>query len=252
VRIVYHVVYLLDVLRPQSWSLYDGSYTPSVSLALALVLHVSWFRGGLKGYLKRQRALRSGSATRKGNVAGTASTIKGSIDLDDKLLETATQLDDTSTIPSNTLQPGLSNTITPNADTNPDTDTNVNVNVNTPDTDTGTPEDSPLVTPYTPSMTPFSLRDSYVFPHIALPSLGLPTVSLPAMPAIPSLSLTEMNANMSGFKEAVKSRWEEQRGRFGGGRLDVTGLRLRRNGGHGAEVDDRKAKVDVQEVRLND
>lgn len=86
---------------------------------------------------------------------------------------------------------------------------------------TGTPDDSPLVTPYTPSVTPMSLRDSY------LPTLGIPTLSLPALPSFPT---TDRNF---GFKDAVKSRWEERRVVLGGVNLNLQqgAMNLRRRFG---------------------
>jgi hypothetical protein len=89
----------------------------------------------------------------------------------------------------------------------------------TPDT----PEDSPLLTPRTPSITPFSLRDSY------LSTLAIPNLSLSSLP-IPSFPTTERNF---GFKDAVKSRWEEQRVALGEVNLNLQAgaMNLRRRFG---------------------
>jgi hypothetical protein len=86
----------------------------------------------------------------------------------------------------------------------------------------GTPDDSPLVTPYTPSITPMSLRDSY------LPTLAIPSLSLPALPSFPT---TDRNF---GFKDAVKSRWEERRVVLGGVNFNLQqgAMNLRRRFGN--------------------
>ena len=87
-----------------------------------------------------------------------------------------------------------------------------------------TPEDSPLVTPYTPSAGPIPLRESYIpslhlptLPHMPqfrqLPHLSqLPSVSIPNIPSIPSISeltaaLQAHRENINfGFKDAVRNR----------------------------------------------
>jgi hypothetical protein len=129
-------------------------------------LHVSWFQGGVTGYIKRQRR---------------QTTVK---ETQDEPME-------------NLLEP---------TDISP----------------VGTPDDSPLVTPYTPSITPMSLRDSY------LPTLAIPSLSLPALPSFPT---TERNF---GFKDAVKSRWEERRVVLGGVNLNLQqgAMNLRRRFGN--------------------
>lgn len=201
---------------------------PGVTLSLALILHVSWFRGGLHGYLKRQRAAAKSQSQSRKSEAVTTSASKartGEQIMDDALIDSATKIDET--IPANTLPPAPSTS------------------------NLGTPEDSPLVTPYTPSHTPFSLRDSYVFPNLP--------ITMPTMPHLPTVSIPALSlSDMSGFKDAVRSRWEEQRGMFAavrGGRgmgLDLGNLRLRRRRvGKGAaeERDVNGVKIQVQEVK---
>ena len=178
-------------------------------LSLAGMLHVAWFRGGVNGYIKRH------GAAKKSRVNEEV--------LNEPILLAAVKLDPTviSTLPSAF-------------------------------DDSSTPDDSPLLTPYTPSQTPMTLRDAYLFPSISMPNIpNLSTMSIPAipslsaMPNIPSLSEITAALPMSlntehlnfGFKDAVKSRWGEQRGRFAGmsssGRemvLNIGGLGLGRRG----------------------
>ena len=107
----------------------------------------------------------------------------------------------------------------------------------------GTPEDSPLVTPYTPKTYPMlsnlpTLPNFPTMPHI--PSVSIPSLSdlTAALPAREQLDF--------GFKHAVKSRWEEQKDRFAGMRqgggmrmnLDRVGFRRRGEGGVEMEEDD--------------
>ena len=196
-RILFHAIRLVDTARPSNRAVMGDTWLPTNLLFLAGVLHVSWFRGGLSGYLKRQRA------AEKGRMADKS--------FDEPILDSAIQVDPSiaSHIPSTT--PAL-----------------------------GTPEDSPLITPYTPSQTPMSLRDSYLFPGISIPTLSdLPTVSIPTFSDITAAlpkSLNKENLNF-GFRQAVKTRWEEQREMFVGmgarGRgmgLNLGGMSLRRRG----------------------
>jgi hypothetical protein len=166
IRILYNAVLLIDCLRPSSRAIVGGSWVPAASLFLAGCLHVSWFQGGVAGYLKRQR---------KQNNMAKQDPVEVFQDLD------------------------TSEIISP----------------------AGTPDDSPLVTPYTPSITPMSLRDSY------LPTLAIPSLSLPALPSFPT---TDRNF---GFKDAVKSRWDERRVVLGGVNLNLQqgAMNLRRRFG---------------------
>ncbi|WVQ71788.1 hypothetical protein IAR50_001330 [Cryptococcus sp. DSM 104548] len=60
-RIAYHGTLLFDCLLPSlRKSVLNGSWVPAITLALALVLHVSWFKGGVTGYLRRRELLREG------------------------------------------------------------------------------------------------------------------------------------------------------------------------------------------------
>ena len=193
VRILFHALLLIDTARPANRAVVGDTWVPTILLFLAGVLHVSWFRGGLNGYLKRQRT------AKKGRVADKS--------FNQPILDSAIKVDSS------------------------------NVSHLPPTT---TPEDSPLITPYTPSQTPMSLRDSYLFPSISMPTLSdLPTMSIPTFSDITAAlpkSLNKDNLNF-GFRDAVKTRWEEQRGMFVGmgarGRgmgLNLGGMSLRRRG----------------------
>lgn len=115
--------------------------------------------------------------------------------------------------------------------------------VPTPEFGGVTPEDSPLVTPYTPSQ-PSVMIPAHLFPTITIPTMA----NLP-IPAIPTLSgmaaaLPQAKVNLEqiqfGFKEAVRERlerWEEQRERFAAAGV----ARLRRRAGYA----DEDAIVDV-------
>lgn len=196
IRILYHVGLLLDCLRPVNRALMDGSWVPLSTMSLALVLHASWFQGGVKGYLKRQakESVRPVEAM----LSPTQEVESGN----DALLE---------------------------ADSGP-----------------GTPEDSPLVTPHTPKSYAVlsNLPNLPTMPH--LPSLSnIPTVSIPSLSDFTSALHTRDQLNF-GFKDAVKNRWEEQKGRFNdirrGGGLDLGRLGLRRRGADGL-LDDPDVEV---------
>lgn len=58
-RIIFNSVLLIDALRPSSRALTEGSWVPATILGLALVLHASWMRGGVVGYLKRRSKARA-------------------------------------------------------------------------------------------------------------------------------------------------------------------------------------------------
>jgi hypothetical protein len=168
---LYNAVLFIDCLRPSSRAVVGESWVPAASLFLAGCLHVSWFQGGVAGYLKRQ---------------SKQSKIK------EEPVEVLTNLNPPEISPA------------------------------------GTPDESPLVTPYTPSITPMSLRDSY------LPTLAIPSLSLPALPSFPT---TDRNF---GFKDAVKSRWEERRVVLGGVNLNLQqgAMNLRRRFGSAPNEED--------------
>jgi hypothetical protein len=174
IRILYNAVLLADCLRPSSRTVVGGSWVPAASLFMAGCLHVSWFHGGVLGYLKRKQAL-------------TRSKTASAMDIVENRESVIAEVSDSPAI--------------------------------TPDT----PEDSPLLTPRTPSIIPLSLRDSY------LPTLAIPNLSLSSIP-IPSFPTTERNF---GFKDAVKSRWDERRVALGEVNLNLQAgaMNLRRRFG---------------------
>lgn len=203
-----------------------GSDVPIYGLTGALLLHVGWFKGGLGGYLKRRRIV----GARK---AGMTLPVIEAKDADVSAMGTEGEAMDKA--------------------------------VETEQAGPGTPDDSPLLTPYTPSQTPMTLRDSYLFPSIpsipSIPALSLASISsMKSIPAIPAFAFP----SDLGFKEAVKGRWEEQRGRFedlgismrgrgreafGGLGLGSIGLRRRGMGGGQSRTVDGEGNGDGDEVR---
>lgn len=210
-------------------------------LSLALVLHASWFQGGLTGYLKRRRgalrkkgvkAVQEEVALEKENhEAGETSVLISNYDADNDPINDVPSLVPVSSAAKSIAPSGLLAPSTPPAAL--------------------TPDDSPLVTPYTPSQTPLTLRDSYIFnvsvqlPNITIPTLpNLPTVSIPSIPSLSDfaavLPLLPVRPDLNfGFKDAVKNRWEEQRGRFTGMGIGRGGsmMALRRRGGSKGEAE---------------
>lgn len=103
-----------------------------------------------------------------------------------------------------------------------------------------TPDESPLVTPYTPS------QPSIMIPQNLFPNITMPTMANLPIPNIPTLSgmanaLPQAKVNLEqlqfGFKEAVRERlerWEEQRDR-----LREQRDRLRRRAGWIDEPEDQ-------------
>jgi hypothetical protein len=171
----------------------DGSWVPATMLFLAGAMHVSWFQGGLKGYLKRR-----GQTTTR-TIAEVSH-------------EPVSDLDEVVSADLLASQPG-------------------------------TPDDSPLITPRTPS-----LRDTY------LPTLAIPSIpSLPALylPAVPHRFLDTKGDINFGFKDAVKSRWEDRRATLGGMGMNLNmnlgGLGIRRRTAE-AEQEVDQTKVWVEEV----
>lgn len=205
IRIAYNAVFLADCLRPSSIAITDGSWVPSTMLFLAGALHVSWFRGGVLGYLKRRRAYGGKSVTQPAPPKTVGEPV----------VDAAATLDPS--IPSTTLP--------------------------------STPEDSPLVTPRTPSITPMSLRDSYL-PTLAIPSLPLPKVAVPSLPYLSDLNITLPTRDINfGFKDAVKQHWGDRRTALEGIGLNLGGLGLRRRGRKDKEMR-QETEVRVEEVSV--
>ncbi|WVQ98925.1 hypothetical protein IAU59_006056 [Kwoniella sp. CBS 9459] len=209
-RIAFHAKLLFDCLRPHTrLVVLEGSWVPGVSLGLAMVLHVLWFKGGVAGYLKRRSKARLGPASANQEQARYAQSpmskqhdVRGDrserqvVTTEDAVIKSLAEIDPTvvDTLPIAVPPPSL---LLPNS----------------PETSATTPEWTPLMTPRTPSgaqQTPFN------FPALPqLPTVSIPSITLPI--SITSLSLplpSGLNINSEGFKEAVKSRWEGQRERF--------------------------------------
>ena len=213
IRIVYHIIILIDVLRPVSRHIMHDAYVPIILIALALGLHVSWFRGGLTGYLKRRQTKAKAKKSNEDKATIDHPTIADEAKIDRPVL-----------YPPST-SPQMIATTEP------------------------TPEDSPLVTPYTPSQTPMTLRDSYILNNI--PTLTLPTQLIPSLSDITAAlpkSVRDRQPINFGFRDAVKSRWEEQKGRFGpagrGMGFTLGGLGLRRRNPGSAPRNEDDGSVD--------
>lgn len=195
-RILFHIAILLDCIRPSTRALMDGSWVPISTMTLALVLHVTWFQGGVRGYLKRH--------TKKQTVRSVEQMEPMEIlkEIDGTLLET---------LPNEGSEPG-------------------------------TPEDSPLITPHTPKTYAVlaNLPHLPAMPH--LPSLAnIPNVAIPSLADFTAV-LKPRDQLHFGFKDAVKNRWEEQKGRFNdirrGGGLDLGRLGMRRRASGFGGMDD--------------
>lgn len=221
VRILFHAVLLLNCIRASSRLATNDSWLPTILLTLAGILHVMWFRGGVKGYIRRQRASRNGHAS--------ANTVK------ERVIDTAGE-----------VHPMVNETVPTTPKSQP------------------TPEDSPIVTPYTPSQTPMSLRDSYLFPTLSLPIM--PNLSVMSIPTIPSLSdITaalpkSLNADIPnfGFRDAVKIRWDEQRGKLAdigtrgrGMAIHLGGMSLRRRPIQAGADEEEEVQVMGDEVQAD-
>ncbi|OCF71661.1 hypothetical protein I204_07721 [Kwoniella mangroviensis CBS 8886] len=158
-RILFHSIYLIDCARPSSRAFMGNSWVPTIMLGLALMMHLSWFKGGVTGYIKRQKK----------------SSHKRTIMVDeDPIIEMVSTVDST-----------ISSDVLPSS---------------------STPYESPLVTPHTasPSQIPFFLS------NLNIPAINLPTGII---------DLRSLKENGSGFREAVRNSWDEQKEKFTMGRL---------------------------------
>ncbi|GMK54036.1 hypothetical protein CspeluHIS016_0106220 [Cutaneotrichosporon spelunceum] len=174
-RIMFNAWILVDFTRPTSRAITGGSLVPTVMLALALALHVSWMHGGVTGYLRRRTKVATDA-----KVAQQAADVVVASGEDTPFLVPATPALDPMT-------PSLSPT---------------------------TPDESPLVTPRTPGQAATSIRDNF-FPNIPIPTMpNLPIPAIPTLSDM-AAALPQAKANLNqlqfGLTEAVNRRWEEQR-----------------------------------------
>ncbi|WWC89754.1 uncharacterized protein L201_004680 [Kwoniella dendrophila CBS 6074] len=197
-RILYHTIYLIDCARPSSRAYMGNTWIPTIMLSLALLMHISWFKGGIMGYLKRHNKAKLKYNDKKKNA------IMVGCEISDPVIECAIQLDET--VNQELL---------------------LEENENEDENGGKTPDDSPLITPRTPKQNP-------LLTNLPIPNLSnLPTVLIPSINNIPGLaSLTNTSAN--GFKEAVKHRWDEQKEKFT--QRVALGLKRRFTGDEGDET----------------
>jgi hypothetical protein len=98
-----------------------------------------------------------------------------------------------------------------------------------------------------------SLRDTYL-PTLAIPSIpNLPTLHIPALPQlnVPNRFIGTNGDLNFGFKDAVKSRWEDRRNTLGGMGLNLN-LNLGGLGSRRRAIKVEEAEVRVQEVPVYD
>ncbi|WVF71992.1 hypothetical protein IAT40_006803 [Kwoniella sp. CBS 6097] len=206
-RIAFHAILLVDSLRPSSRAVMDGSLVPGVSLGLAMILHVLWFKGGFVGYLKRRsrssprvQFAHAQPAGRKDQAAHVTSSQQYSAEdsrTEDEALVDEPMIDQLAEIDPTILDTLSSTTPEPSS----------------PQTNLVTPETTPLMTPRTPSQTPFTFPALPHLPTVSIPSLSLP-LSISSLSLPTALNSENLRKGSEGFKDAVKSRWEGQRGRF--------------------------------------
>ncbi|EAL22692.1 hypothetical protein CNBB1410 [Cryptococcus deneoformans B-3501A] len=190
-RIAFHAYLLGDCLRSSSRAVTDGSWVPSIMLALAGALHVMWFKGGVTGYLKRLGR----SKAKAESVEEPCSTMgeildQNSITTGELVLES---LDDSPGTPDD------SPLMTPR-----------------------TPSQTPFVLPAIPSIVIPSFPTLSNLPIVSIPAI--PSISGLSLAEIRATLNKEGAFKLKGneFKEAVKGRWEEHREKF----VERTGLSL--------------------------
>ncbi|KGB79683.1 hypothetical protein I307_03017 [Cryptococcus deuterogattii 99/473] len=188
-RIAFHAYLLGDCLHSSSRTVTDGSWVPSIMLALAGALHVMWFKGGVTGYLRRLGR----SKAKMDSAEELCSTMGGipdqrSITTGQLALES---LDDSPGTPDD------SPLMTPR-----------------------TPSQTPFIFPAIPSITIPSFSTLSNLPIVSIPAI--PSISGLSLAEIRATLNREGKFKLKGteFKEAVKSRWEGHRESF----VERTGL----------------------------
>lgn len=191
-RIVFHAYLLGDCLRSSSRTVTDGSWVPSIMLALAGALHVMWFKGGVTGYLRRlgRSKAKADSAeepcSTMGGIPDQSSITTGQLALE--------SLDDSPETPDD------SPLMTPR-----------------------TPSQTPFIFPAIPSITIPSFSTLSNLPVVSIPAIS--SISGLSLAEIRATLNKEGKFKLKGteFKEAVKGRWEGHRESF----VERTGLSLR-------------------------
>lgn len=185
-RIAFHAYLLGDCLRSSSRTVTDGSWVPSIMLALAGALHVLWFKGGVTGYLRRlgtSKAKADSAEEPLGGIPDQNSVTTGQLALE--------SLDDSPGTPDD------SPLMTPR-----------------------TPSQTPYIFPAIPSITIPSFSTLSNLPIVSIPAI--PSISGLSLAEIRATLNKEGKFKLKGteFKEAVKGRWEGHRESF----VERTGL----------------------------
>lgn len=190
-RIVFHAYLLGDCLRSSSRTVTDGSWVPSIMLALAGALHVMWFKGGVTGYLRRLGR----SKAKADSAEEPCSTMDG---IPDRSSITTGQLA-LESHPGSPETPDDSPLMTPR-----------------------TPSQTPFIFPAIPSITIPSFSTISNLPVVSIPAI--PSISGLSLAEIRATLNKEGKFKQKGteFKEAVKGRWEGHRESF----VERTGLSL--------------------------
>ncbi|ADV19429.1 hypothetical protein I305_03132 [Cryptococcus gattii E566] len=185
-RIAFHAYLLGDCLRSSSRTVTDGSWVPSIMLALAGALHVLWFKGGVTGYLRRLGRSKAKADSAEGPLGGIPD--QNSVTTGQLALES---LDDSPGTPDD------SPLMTPR-----------------------TPSQTPYIFPAIPSITIPSFSTLSNLPIVSIPAI--PSISGLSLAEIRATLNKEGKFKLKGteFKEAVKGRWEGHRESF----VERTGL----------------------------
>ena len=211
IRIAFNAYLLFDCVRPSARQMMDDSWIPTGVISAAMALHTMWFHGGVTGYLKR---------------ASQAKT-------DSRAKVTSTPAPATPETPTKTMPAVSTGALGVILEAEEDL-----IAGDEPDledvSEASTPDDSPLVTPRTPSFGPASyvpslpsmpnLGNFKSIPQLAslptIPQLShrlpsqIPTVSIPSFADLTAALNAHADPTAQSFKEAVKTRWADRRERF--------------------------------------
>lgn len=202
-RILFNAWILGDCAQPSSRALTEGSWAPTVILALALTLHASWMHGGVKGHFRRRA--KAANAAKEAAAVAIADAEEST-----PLLAPTTPALEATTPSLSAVTPDESPLVTPHTPGQPATIVRDNFFPN-------------ITIPTMPNL-----------PIPAIPTLSDMAAALPQAKA-------NLNQLQFGFAEAVNRRWEEQRDKLAarGGALAARGeALLRRRRWDAGEVDE--------------